>query len=234
MQSDKLLSEWPALAEKWKAINPKMPKPAFNKECQVEYDLATLAVKARVHLSNRNFWKMIHILSLDKFIEYAFNFKDPRYREAQWYSMLGYQLDKYNYFKSPKRTSEDSREFQYFNMISLLRTGFRGKSQQIVFKEEYLQFPLAKEWIAQECQPKYTVVEWKKFIKACRQKDGTYVRPIKSKLDPKKTEMSSLLKNIRSDFMENPGCVDEKVFELPMAIKWIVTSQYPHLRSSRG
>lgn len=230
---------WNQHLKRWAKLCPAMHKPSLKSNEQSEIEFAELIIKARKFLKGKNLARYANLLVLDHFVCYVFSNMDPDYRAAKWFEMLEYMKAKYGSVRLPRRTADDPRESSFYNSISLLRTGYRGKTQKIKFDQSILELPMAKEWICiqrrERKKSKKVVVRpgikekkcdtdfWLAMLLHQIRKYGRYQKPIESSDDKIEKKYASKIRYwsqaLKGD-SKGPK-PDRRVLDLPMAREWL-------------
>ena len=216
-----VLIEWPIMIRDLKKIDSNLSKRPNKTPSHASNEHLKLIDTARQLAEKINLKDNLELLSLEMFVEWTYSKHDPNYRIAKWYAMLSYLKAKYGTYKFPTRTSGDNRESQYYNMISLLRNTYRGKTKSIALDESLLKLPKAKEWICNNNydQRIYTCSDWQKVLDFSIKKYGFHLKPKATQKDKEEYRHYQLLQRIKRSYKK--GNVLPEVFDLPKAEEWI-------------
>ena len=217
---DKVVKDWPEMIKDLKKADQNLTRhpnkpPAHTSQKHLEF-----IADCKILTQDINIRSCEELLSLEMFVEWTFDKMSPNYRKAKWLAMLGYQKQKYGSYQFPSRSANDPRETQYYNMISLLRNSYRGKTVSIKFDKSIFELPFAKKWIAVKKVKSYTAREWQKVLDFSKQKDGSYIKPKNKSSDPKEKFMYSLIIRFRQALKKDK--LEKAVLGMPMAQEWII------------
>ena len=222
---DQVMKDWPKMIKDLKKVEinlSRRPNKPPSHTSQKQLDL----IENCKHLAQTiNINTNEELLSLEMFVEWTFDKMHSSYRKAKWMAMLGYQKKKYGIYQFPRRSTKDPRESQYYNMISLLRNSFRGKTVSIKFDRELLSLPYTKEWITVDTKQKkeikiYTKKDWQEVLDFVRNKYGKYKKPKRNSDDPQEKSISLSLLRIRAAYKKNK--LSNAILKMPMAREWIM------------
>ena len=219
---EKILAEWPLMIADLKVSHANLSKSPNKAPADIKSKQRALIESGKKLALEMNLKTSNGILSLEMFVEWCFDKMSPDYRVAKWYGMLEYIKKKHGKYILPQRSSDDPREVQYYNMISLLRNTYRGKKASINLDKKVLLLPCAKKWICCSghiINESYSNHDWHKILNFTKKKYGFYNKPAKSSEDPKEEEIYKLLKNIQRSYKK--GILKKSILKLPKAQQWL-------------
>ena len=218
----KVLAEWPVMIEALKKIDTNLSRRPNTPPDHMTLDHAILINFGRKLAQEMNLELSHGVLGLEMFVEWCFDKMSPTYRIAKWYGMLEYMKSKYGKYTFPSRSNGDPREYQYYNMITLLRSTYRGKTKSIILDKSLLSLPYAKKWI---CVPNkkggknLSNTDWLNILQISYEKYGSHRKPSSRSKDPEERKLYRLILQFRKAYKN--GSLKEPILKLPKAKEWI-------------